>query len=293
MEKTITASIPEHLCGLLRSGKTGEVVLVTSAGIYLRFEEQILLLCDACWGILPIGIGLEDFERAVALLQPRQGQRIFAEKDHLVFPSGKIKLSVKQLPWEKIQVPIPQITQIRQAAEELAALRKPRGISMLVLPLVLGQEQSGQWIEDPYCAYARCYLENLIVAFESCDGEKIRISTEKLLGLGQGLTPSADDVLLGMLYVFRALPQTHTEQTALFQKTIAQQCDQRTNQISAAYLKAIMEGAPFEQMELVFQRMCAQKKLDIQNLIQIGSSSGSEMLLGMLIALRICGYDVS
>ena len=293
MEKAITASIPEHLCSFLRPGKEGEILLVTSAGIYLRFEEQILLLCDAHWDVVPIGISLDNFAWATGLLQLRQGQRIRVEKDHLQFPFGKVGLSVKQQPCENKGETIPQIAKIRQAAEELAALRRQRGISMLVLPLVLGQKCYGEWTENPYCSYACCYLDNLITAFACCDGDKIRSSTEKLLGLGQGLTPSADDVLLGMLYVFRTLAPMHTAQTELFQKTIAQLCDQRTNQISAAYLKAMISGAPFERMEQVFRGLCGKEILDIGKLTQIGSSSGSEMLLGMLIALRSCGYDVS
>ena len=113
------------------------------------------------------------------------------------------------------------------------------------------------------------------------------------MGLGPGLTPSADDAILGMLYVFRTLPQKGPEITQTFQECVGQLCERCTNQISAAYLKAIIAGAPFERMDAVFRGICAAQPLNIQELTQIGSSSGSEMLLGMLIALRICGYDVS
>ena len=133
----------------------------------------------------------------------------------------------------------------------------------------------------------------MIAAFETGDVVGIGSCVEKLLGLGLGLTPSADDVLLGMLYVFGALQEQCPPAVEPFRENIAQLCEQKTNQISAAYLKAIMAGAPFERMEQVLCGLCAKENLDIQQLTQIGSSSGSEMLLGMLIALRICGYDIS
>ena len=46
-------------------------------------------------------------------------------------------------------------------------------------------------------------------------------------------------------------------------------------------------------MEMVFRGICGEQPLDIQLLTRIGSSSGTEMLLGMLIALHICGYAVN
>jgi hypothetical protein len=46
-------------------------------------------------------------------------------------------------------------------------------------------------------------------------------------------------------------------------------------------------------MEQIFRGICGEGILNIEELTQIGSSSGSEMLLGMLIALKVCGYDVA
>jgi hypothetical protein len=284
MEYEITASIPAHIRELLHSGETGEVLLVSSSGIYLRFGEQILLLCDESWGVLPIGIGVKDFEKAVSILRPQQGQPVTVSKDCLVFPFGTLRLVPQNLSDAKTCGAEPEIFQIRQAAEELAALRKERGISMLVLPLVLGYELRQQ---NPYCAQAGIYLEKLIHSLISGRQEEIHTCIEKLLGLGTGLTPSADDTLLGMIYVFRTLPFQAPEGVQLFPESVGQLCDRCTTQISAAYLKAMLSGAPFERMEQVFRGLCGEEPLNIYKLTEIGSNSGSEMLLGMLIALRI------
>ena len=293
MENLITASVPEHLCSLLQRERTGEVLMVTSSGVYLQFEECVLLLCDAAWGVLPIGIGVDDFEQVIPRLHLQQGQQVTLSAEFILFQSGKIRLIPQKTQQEKPRNAAPERETIRQAAKELASLHKPRGFSALVLPLVLGIALHDAAMQNPYCDYACQYLQELIVAFENRDNDRIRGCTEKLLGLGSGLTPSADDVLLGMLYVFREFPHECAEQTGLFQKTIARLCDQRTNRISAAYLKAIMDGAPFGRMAYVFRSLCGEERLDIQKLTRIGSNSGSEMLLGMLLALRICGYDIS
>lgn len=293
MEKVITASVPAHLQKHLHAGKDGEIILVSSSGIYLRFCEQIVLVCDQDWGVLPIGIGVEDFGRTVRLLRPQQGQRVRISENCLRFRSGSIRLVPENRFRGGACHSLPQVSSIRQAAEELAALRKERGLSMLVLPLVLGRTAETFWEQNPYCARGCQYLSKLMTALDGGDSCDIYSCVEKFLGLGPGLTPSADDVLLGMLYVFGALPRKAPGGTQAFRECVRQLCDRCTGQISAAYLKAMIEGAPFERMEQVFRGLCGEETPDIGKLTQIGSSSGSEMLLGMLIALKICGYDVS
>ena len=293
MEKGITAFIPAHIQNKLHPGETGEIILVSSAGIYLRFPGQILLLCDRKWGVLPIGIGIEDFEHAAAQLRPRQGQQVRMSEDLLMFPSGNIRL-MPQDAARRIGSNLPvQLQYVRQTALELAALHKTRGISMLVLPLVLGRAADGILKENPYCAHGYPYFSTLMTAIDRGDSREIALCAEKLLGLGLGLTPSADDVLLGMLYVFRTVPHRAPAGAQMLSESIAQLSDRCTNQISAAYLKAVLAGAPYERMEQVFCGLCGGEVLEIEKLTQIGSSSGSEMLLGMLLALKSCGFDVS
>lgn len=291
MEKVISVSVPAHIGKYLRAGKQGQILLVTSSGIYLRFGEQILLLCDESWGILPIGIGVKDFEKAVSMLRPQPEQPVMVSEDHLIFPYGVLRLVPQDRTLETVRSK-PKLPCIRQAAESLAALHKVRGISMLVQPLVLGQKMETAAGQNPYCAIGYAYFSRLIAAVKAGDGGEIHGCLEKLLGLGIGLTPSADDALLGIIYVFRNLPEA-ADGIRLFLESVEQLCDRCTTQISASYLKAVLEGAPFERMEQVFRGICGEQTLEIENLTQIGSSSGSEMLLGMLIALRICGYDLS
>ena len=175
-----------------------------------------------------------------------------------------------------------------QAAKEVATLKKKHGISMLVEPLILGKEADDIIQLNPYCAKAYPYLVRLMRAL--CNGvrDEIRFCVDKLLGLGTGLTPSADDVMLGMLYVFRKLPQKSPQAVCTFRESILELCDSHTNQVSSAYLKAIIQGAYFERMEQVWNGLCGTEPLDISKLTQVGNNSGTEMLLGMLIALRIC-----
>ena len=286
MATDATARIPEHIRRLLRDGMTGQVLLVTSSGVYLDFGEQILLLCDGRWGTVPIGLGLENPEAALKALRPIQGQRVLAEETCLIFPGGQLMLKPEPA-FREAALPEPDGNRIRQAALEIAGLRKEQGMSMLVLPLVLGMDLPAG--TNPWRDRGRSLLERLTDAICREDIPQIRFCTENLLGLGTGLTPSADDILLGMLYVFRRFSRCQTGIQALRQ-SIGDLCGSKTNRISAAYLQAILEGAPFGAMEQVLLGLCGEIPLQTHRMTRIGSNSGAEMLLGMLLALKLLGY---
>ena len=293
MKICATADISEYMQANLGNREVGEVVLIHSTGMYLRFDTEIFLVCDKSWGQIPIGIAVEDFLKTIRMLRAEQGQRILLKDNQLVFPGSSILLSPVRAPLEDLCTQAPKHRYVLQAAEELAALQKITGISMLVLPLILGRPCDLIEQQNPYAVCAYPHLEKLIEAIQLNRSGEVVACTEKLMGLGPGLTPSADDVLLGMLYVFRRLSQSQSAAVLSFQNAVGSLAKIRTNQISAAYLKAIMQGAPFERMERVYRGLCGMELLNIEKLVQIGSNSGSEMLLGMLVALRICGYDVS
>ena len=282
-----TAYVTEYSKELLSRANAGEVLLVHSSGAYLRFGTEVFLLCDQTWGRLPIGILVEDYPATIRALHLEVGQCILKKEDQLIFQNGSMALSLFPPSTEAPCRKKPQYDMLLQAAEALAALQKTTGLSMLVLPLLLGKPCDSHLWENPYFSRAHHGLCSCIKAIEENDFDAIEEHVPSLLGLGTGLTPSADDIFMGMLYVFGRLHRGNYLGISLFQILIAQFSHTRTNQISAAYLKAILHGAPFDRMEQVYRGLCAEEPLNIEYLTQIGSNSGSEMLLGMLIAFYI------
>ena len=279
--------VAEYSQNLLSRANSGEVLLVHSSGAYLRFGEEIFLLCDQKWGRLPIGILVEDYSGTIRTLHLKAGQWVLRKDNQLIFPNGCIGFCVLPPSAETLCRKKPRPEAILQAAEALAALQKKSGLSMLVLPLLLGRSCDPTLWENPYFSRAYHGLDGCIKAMEQNDFDTLEENIPALLGLGTGLTPSADDIFMGMLYVFCRLHRGNILGISLFQILIAQFSGTRTNQISAANFKAILHGAPFDRMERVYRGLCAEEPLNIEYLTQIGSNSGSEMLLGMLIAFSI------
>ena len=286
MKGCTSAYVPEYSQKRLENAADGEIILVHSSGMYLRFGAEVFLLCDKSWGALPIGILLEDFQQSVRLLRPKAGQRVCRQGEELNFPGGSVHLC--PMPVLAQGGGVPRKEMLLQAAEELAAMQKTSGLSLLVLPMVLGRACPPVLKENPYFSRAYPEFEKLLAALAAEDAAAAERHTRRLLGLGVGLTPSADDVFLGMLYMFKRLLPNPGCAVSRFQDTVFGVAEHRSNQISAAYLKAVAQGAPFERMERVYRGFCGEEPLKIEYLTQIGSNSGSEMLLGMLLAWDVC-----
>ena len=284
------AYVTEYTKNLLSKAITGEVLLVHSSGAYLRFGTEVFLLCDQKWGRLPIGILVKDYPQIIHALHLEAGQQVLRKENQLIFQNGNIGLCVLPPSTETLCQKKPKYDAFLQAAEALAALQKKSGLSMLVLPLLLGKQCDPALWENPYFSRAYYGLDGCIKAIEQNDFDVLEENVQALLGLGTGLTPSADDIFMGMLYVFCRLHQGNFLGISMFQILIVKFSGTHTSQISAAYLKAILHGAPFDRMEQVYRGLCAEEPLNIEYLTQIGSNSGSEMLLGMLIAFYILLY---
>ena len=261
--------------------------MVTSGGIYLAdAEDTVLFLCDKKMGKVPIGIAIEDFSALTEALKIKNGERFWYRENMLGFSGGILVIEPIPMPEEEKISPPVNLLLVKQAGEELLALASPRGLAALVGPLVLGGERDGILSKNPYAKEAYPHLFRLKQCLSKGDAEAVYASATALFGLGLGLTPSADDVLLGMIYTFHRFSYETPASRAIC-RAVALEAPRRTNRISAAYLQAVVEGESFYRMERVLQGLVGQIPLEIRELTELGSSSGGEMLLGVLIALDI------
>ena len=286
----VSAYVADSTLTLLQKGGVGEVLMVNSQGVYLLAEGRIIFLCDLSMGCVPSGIAISDFSETVSALSIKPGDHFSFEGLILVFDSLSLFLDPIDLKRPEINGERPKLELVCKAATDLAAMQKTKGISMLVLPLVFGEDREDLFALSPYHRAAYFWLSKLLTALVDDLPGEVREPVNHLLGLGIGLTPSADDVILGMLYAFRMI-KCKLLSVRAFATCVTDECDEKTNRISAAYLKAIADGEYFERIECVWRGLCGLEALDITRLTALGSSSGSEMLLGILCALYVCGYD--
>lgn len=273
----MTGSAPEHICALLRQGCAGRVEMVNSRGIYLQLESRHILLCHSRFGTVPNGISLEQWTRLPALLAADQQVRV--ETGVVYTPSAELHLHLRSVP-RHTQILSPNETGFRAGLKLLLSQAKQTGLSALVYPLFTGQTTPG----NLYCELALPHTAALRQALREENTDRIYRSVCALLGLGPGLTPSGDDLLSGLLYGLRHSPARNTTSCEALRDAILDAAHERTNAVSADYLIALAQDAPFDCMAAAWEDPAGKAA----ELLQIGHNSGSEMLLGLLCAMAHC-----
>ena len=116
-------------------------------------------------------------------------------------------------------------------------------------------------------------LQQLLRGMKSGSTGDIQSGAYRLAGLGNGLTPTGDDVLMGVLYgLWVWYPQRE------WMRLIAKTAVPRTTTLSAAYLRAAAEGeATIHWHDLVNGRANAMSRI-----LAIGHTSGQEAWAGFI-----------
>ena len=124
--------------------------------------------------------------------------------------------------------------------------------------------------------------------------------SERLIGLGPGLTPSGDDFVGGLLFMARhlnaAYPQERWWQGGNIGGFLAHS-ETMTSRISHALLSDLAEGQSHESLhDLAEELVVDDEKLDaashVRRVTEIGQSSGWDILTGMLAGLLPVIYRV-
>ena len=269
----LSGTAPEHICNLFRQNCSGFVKMVNSRGIYLQLGFKVVLLCHSAFGTVPNGVALEQWDRLSSLIAP--DQPVESEAGVLHFPSTVWDMQLRKVPRDT-QIHFHREDQLSAGMHLLLANTKPTGLSALAYPLFAGQTPR----MNVYCDMALPHVSALLKALKEENLYGIRQPVSALLGLGPGLTPSGDDLLSGLLYGLRHGPARGTTICEALSDTIRELAGEQTNAVSADYLSAIADDAPFDRMSAAW----VNPATGAAELMQIGNNSGGEMLLGLLCA---------
>lgn len=286
-ETEINAFADKAVLERLSAAGSGELLAVNSRASYLKAGQDVYMLCSADLGITPIGIAVDDYAAAAETLRLSAGGH-FDTADHgLVFHGGVLRM--KSYPQRAPQEPNGAFRpeRIEAAARQLSTLGRTTGLVPLADALCLGAAPEKGMAANPFCEKAYGPLARLRDGLARNDVEAVPAEVKRLLGLGIGLTPSADDVLCGMTYTLLHGARKLTAADVEFVNAVRRCAPERTNLISAAILKAVADGGRFEIMDNVLHGLTGAGEDGTQRLLAIGSSSGSEMLLGITIAAEL------
>ncbi len=179
--------------------------------------------------------------------------------------------------------------------------------------LLLGQKKDLQGLSDSALRVKKCEEDSPLTAYlrekaglflsyrkllshyakeKGQEEEAFQELVFSLLGLGQGLTPSGDDFLTGMMLAFWICPKEELN-SALEQKrrilfqTVEKNLE-RTNDISKAYLHCALEGRFGESYHALLAEEKEEGQAEVlEEIARVGHSSGIDTLNGLAIGLEM------
>jgi hypothetical protein len=138
-------------------------------------------------------------------------------------------------------------------------------------------------------------IDRIVSACFTHDFDEIFKHGEKMIGLGEGLTPSGDDFMGGLFFCIRTLQDLYSPfHPSVFSKLelFLEKSKSRTNLISYTLLKDHANGHASETLHGFIHALSTGQDLETMNklgsdLIRIGHSTGWDILTGLLTGMLL------
>jgi len=262
----------------------GEVLSVHRRAVNLRLGGRLVTVADASLGAMPHAVsvpGLRPLELGVCA-----GERVSAGRGLVRLGAAAVVDTVGAAAWSARLGALPCPPDLRSRADLLAAAARRLPVIGLRAVLDEGTIATGR-DADPWLAAAAPAIARLARAVASGDTAGAAASGMGLIGLGPGLTPSGDDLLVGLT---AALAATGDGRAGRLAATWAGQAPRLTGEVAAAFHGHAADGEYAERLHLLLGALLAGAPDGIAAAVARaaawGATSGIDTLAGVAIALR-------
>jgi hypothetical protein len=145
--------------------------------------------------------------------------------------------------------------------------------------LAAAEPRASRWLREPRAERGKAELSAALAAGDRCGAAG---AAARLAGLGEGLTPAADDYLVGALYALHALRPG--PQAAALAVAVAAEAAPRTTTLSAAWLRRAAAGEVAPAWERLLEALLRRgdRETAIHGLMATGHTSGRAALDGFV-----------
>lgn len=281
--------------GLLLQNRTAKTTGVISHGAFLSFPDDWVIFLSAETNRGPLTLNSSLTRAAAADLQ--LGDRVEVDRQSLYFPrSGIVVNWASAADWQAPELPSgwlsdeEQKSRLIELAARLLSTASRDGLicllpKLLDLPIPDGCAGSA--------SFANLQLRSIqlnLAAPTSDYAERLTDSLAPFIGLGRGLTPSGDDLIIGFLLALNRWgrwlhPGLEIEP---LNRLMIEQARQRTTALSASLIRCAAAGQADESLVFALDS-CLAGEWDLSACITAlrswGSSSGVDAFVGMLLAV--------
>lgn len=255
----------QNVANLLVERQTWRVHSVFTNGFNLENENERIFIGTTKNGQLPFAIQIttHDVTKLIAMIQANQ---TFQYEGGILFHQQS-----------KLQITLTGATQYTSKREKAEIKPNP---SFLTHTLQ-SEKQTGlgfsiqEWLTQPETA-------NLAKAINSTDSAFIEQTLRYFIGRGSGLTPSGDDILLGILLVGQESTTFIEILTTLIQTELL------TTDISQTYLKYALQDQFSDTLLALYEAFQAGAETGeiIERIYQNGHTSGIDTIAGVVLAIK-------
>lgn len=142
---------------------------------------------------------------------------------------------------------------------------------------------------NPFTASAAPAVDSLVVAIRRHDRAGVKKAASKLAGLGIGLTPSADDLLSGLMVCLVLGDRNGLRgiEASGLANAIVGSSKGRTSELSFEFLQQAASGRANEKIvrlvEAIYTGGASEVRRSTVDVISIGETSGTDSLVGVLL----------
>ncbi len=255
-------------------------------------RQRLFCVVDSKMGNVPFGIAVhmpEGFSFLTSGLQVGDG--VTCRENNLCFGDGQMVLDLSDVisePTSCVLKPQPSEafnSQVTLAQEILRDKLTAAGLIAYVF------DDNPPNPPDPFMQAISQRLTTLRAALHSGSRAEAIQSIRDLLGLGMGLTPSGDDVLVGLMAGWSAFQHSPdaAKYRAIITDAIGTYTRGRTTDVGAAYLEHALDGRFADRLVDYVNAIIEGNNIAqaTERLLSFGASSGQDCAVGVLYALQL------
>ncbi|KZE52192.1 hypothetical protein AV540_09955 [Brevibacillus parabrevis] len=219
-------------------------------------------------------------------MEVAEGDPVYGKGDELIVGSGVFICIRQATRWEAHLPSFPcNIDVLRENVafmkQYVDAKGKTGGMKMSSRPASLFERETSRMLNER--------AEALSIELAKGNSESASEQAVRLVGLGPGLTPSGDDYLVGLCIVYK-MQNIPCYLSCHFFEKVVELSRGLTNEISSITLKKAANGKVRESLVDLLRCLTQGSREELlpalEKVVGIGSSSGTDMALGL-----ICGLE--
>ena len=282
-------SLGKFAKGLLHQQENAVPAGISSRGLYLRPPEDTILFLSFEKFRGPLTVNINPKHGAIPEI--KSDSLVFLSPAKITFPEEGIQINLENAEVWNASVPSGKLpaetsrSRLESTIEQTLRLTERNNSQDLfnsVLP--------GNTIHIPDIPSFDHHLTQFLAALEQNKSTMGGEELSSLLGLGSGLTPLGDDLILGVILTLNRWGQVLIPGQGLeeLNDNLLINAKEKTTALSASLLSCAIEGAADERLLAVLDSFFSgdeSSPRDLDNLLKWGSSSGIGVLAGMVLVL--------